>query len=527
VLCPPGYEQVRELVAGKAWLLRRRRDGAELVGKFYRVELQSAVLTALAHARQASGGESLVELIEHGPVPLQVNQVTRYFTVEPYAPHGTLRDLMKPDHPIREAVVRDALRAMAEGVHALHSAGLLHRDIEPANLLVAQPTPTLRLRWTGVEHMLQHSGLGAEPGLVENGYMAPERHAGRYDQAAEWWAVGLILYEALTGRHAYAIEGGINRSVNLQALAQGRPIEFDRVPEAWRPLLRGLLTRLPERRWGYGQVRLFLDGRPLPEPPPYDGPRPAPQAAPRADRPNGRLLAVQGELCATAADVARTCALQWPAAAEEVLRDRRLVDWLQECGKPDMAAQVDRLRHVASAEDADERSLDLMLLLDPAIQPNFGGLSIAPSDLQSLARRALAEPPTGTDGAPSCHRMEKLYRLGVLHRFRGQGNHGRRLAELGEGWRDDAARLHGRCARVGALTGGTAGLAHAHQLAYLLLARIDDAFLAQERKRLQPLSLALQRLSGSSPTAVAPQPVDLCALASFESVLAATVPTSR
>jgi serine/threonine protein kinase len=128
-----------------------------------------------------------------------------YFTME-FAEGGTLsRRLDRYTADARAAV--QLVDKVAQAVHYAHQHGILHRDLKPANILLDENDEP-RVSDFGLAKVLGSAIELTQPGqqVGTPAYMAPEQAAGqsgRVGPASDVWALGVILYELLTGRRPF------------------------------------------------------------------------------------------------------------------------------------------------------------------------------------------------------------------------------------------------------------------------------------------------------------------------------------
>jgi len=153
--------------------------------------------------------------------------------------------------PMPPAVARDRFGQLAAGLRALHAAGYAHRDIKPGNVLVTDRGRVVLVDFGAVARL----GATSVPVVGTDGYIAPEAFAGgAIAPALDWYAFGVLLYQALTGRAPTPRVGrGRVRPSSPALLVDGVPEDLDR-------LCRELLAPDPEARPGPGWVAEVLGG---------------------------------------------------------------------------------------------------------------------------------------------------------------------------------------------------------------------------------------------------------------------------
>ena len=145
-------------------------------------------------------------------------------------PGHTLRDTIGKEAPLSTARTLALLEPVVSALAAAHRAGLIHRDVKPENVLIADDG-RIKVADFGLAKAMsattQHTATGVLIGTVS--YVAPELVVeGRSDARADVYAVGVILYELLTGKKPH--EGETPIQVAYKHVHEDVPPPSRRVP---------------------------------------------------------------------------------------------------------------------------------------------------------------------------------------------------------------------------------------------------------------------------------------------------------
>ena len=189
----------------------------------------------------------------------------------------TLRErIARGPMPLAEVLLTAA--EIVSGLGAAHEAGLVHRDLKPENIFLTR-NGTAKILDFGIAKLAQDETVGDGKSTLTGvvlgtaGYLAPEQIRGeRVDARADLFAVGVVLFEALTGTRAFARAHLVE---TLHAILHEPPADAlasrDDLPPALVDVVMRLMEKAPDARYqscadlsrALGQSRRATgDGRP-------------------------------------------------------------------------------------------------------------------------------------------------------------------------------------------------------------------------------------------------------------------------
>jgi eukaryotic-like serine/threonine-protein kinase len=250
----PGYSLLRPLGAGKnflVWEARGQGDVESVAVKFPRPTAREKVSTIVLMRREARAGR----LVRH---PRLVRVLEAFLDEEPFflvmelVAGESLKQRLERFGRLSPRRSIWIARQAAEGLAALHRAGLVHADVKPGNALVDE-RGEVKLIDLGFAHRRGENRKLVEAGFTIGtvNYLAPELCAVpvREGPPADVFALGATLFECLTGRVPYPAET-VQQAMRLRR--KRRPLDLTDLKGSWPEpvvkVVRSMLAREPLER---------------------------------------------------------------------------------------------------------------------------------------------------------------------------------------------------------------------------------------------------------------------------------------
>jgi len=199
----------------------------DIVQRFHR---EAQLISALDH-------ENIIKLYDYG-----MDDSLLYMAVE-YVQGRTLGEMIKFDAPLPEEKIHEIMNQLLSALEFAHERGIVHRDLKPDNILLLKSRPEegvaeeiVKVLDFGIAKLVRgDQDNQALKTLTQDGtvlgtphYMSPENIVGdAVDHKTDLYAVGIILYEMLTGKHPF--EAQSPSAVMVRHLKDDAP----HLPEPW------------------------------------------------------------------------------------------------------------------------------------------------------------------------------------------------------------------------------------------------------------------------------------------------------
>ncbi|PTM39383.1 uncharacterized protein DUF4011 [Bosea sp. 124] len=194
--------------------------------------------------------------VGHVPEILETGRLDdRAYEVTEYVDGGTLADVGLPIGDLGH--LREVLAEVGSALAALAECGLRHRDLRPDAILVRTRRPLDLVIADFGSARLSDYDLDVVSPLETTRYTAPEALAGGVAAASDWWSLGIILLELMTGGECFG--GADDQSFLINVLTNGAPIPEGLPPDV-EVLLRGLLSLDRRTRWAWPEAQRWIAG---------------------------------------------------------------------------------------------------------------------------------------------------------------------------------------------------------------------------------------------------------------------------
>ncbi|MDR3265273.1 MAG: protein kinase, partial [Synergistaceae bacterium] len=182
----------------------------------------------------------------------------RWYELQEYFPLGSLKDV-SDERKRQIEFIRALVSELSQAIHCLHDNGIIHCDIKPGNVLIRTLDPLdAVLTDFGIASFMASDVSRKMTSLKGTPmYWAPEAFSRIVGRPCDWWGLGMIVLELLSGAHP--LEGLMDSQI-IHKLTVGNVEIPEFLDDEWRLLLRGLLTKDDAKRWGHDEITRWLSG---------------------------------------------------------------------------------------------------------------------------------------------------------------------------------------------------------------------------------------------------------------------------
>lgn len=204
-----------------------------------------------------------------------------------------------------------------EGLKALHDANIIHKDLKPSNIMITDDQKSVAIIDFGISSVTdtETTVIVTQTGMTPE-YSAPETFNKIYSRDADYYSLGITLYELFCGKTPYSnmTAEEIQQYLSVQRIPfpKNMPVELQELIKAltYYDISARDQKDNPNRRWGYEEVRKWLAG--VKQTIPGEG----------VDRRNVKPYFFVGKNYTTRTDLVRALAKNWDEGKKQLFRGK-------------------------------------------------------------------------------------------------------------------------------------------------------------------------------------------------------------
>lgn len=241
---------------GEADLYICEYEGTEYIAKVYRrsIAIKPAVVEAIKSLRSP-----------YVATIFETDTINGFpYEILPYYKQGSLQGRRYTFEGIKNYI----LPCINEGLKALHSIGIVHKDLKPSNIMLLDNNKGVAIIDFGISSIMERGNtvLVTKTGMTPE-YSAPETFRNLFLDESDYYSLGITLYELFTGNTPY-------KNMSAEEIAQYTAVQRIPFPENMPMELQNLITGVtyfditnrdnkknPNRRWTYDEVKNWCEGK--------------------------------------------------------------------------------------------------------------------------------------------------------------------------------------------------------------------------------------------------------------------------
>lgn len=363
-----GYSVERTITenTGEATLLQAEKDGTQYALKIYHKGIQPK--QELRDRLKALNDPHVMPILGSG------TWNNRYYEVLPYYTEGDVGSCQNIGSKILREVI---IPGVNDGLHVLHSKGIVHRDIKPSNIFFTNKYTSVVVGDFGISSVLNTNMSVRATGMARTlGYAAPETSTGYISKESDYYSFGITLLHIVLDKDPF--DGMTDMQILFQTVNEGVNVPSYVDPDV-ATLIKGLTIKDRTLRWGYNEVIAWIGGSAPALPEKGDVRKTLSGKAARPYRFANQYYTSLSEL-------ERAFARDWTNAKKHLYRGL-IENYLKLYGE-DLVSDCMDLREMT---DKDTAVFRLLYLLDPNAPLNWKGIDFV--TVQNLSRYIFSEYP--------------------------------------------------------------------------------------------------------------------------------------